>query len=202
MLLNLFKGAAKLAADNQLPPETPAAVLRYFQKGIHLDLADWLLFDETALVSALEAWSMSDKAEHKWIQRLSRAFLRRERLYRGLPVGHLKIHQIMELPAKLQSAGLEQGIDWGLDNGEHLPYKGVFYRAAKGGAEEEQSTLSILLSDGDKAKRGQAIETRSNILKGLDNNSEPITRVYIDREKLETAVPVLKSLKIVPGGAA
>ena len=201
MLLNLFQHAARLASEGSLPARTPEVIGVYFNQGIRMPLNDWMVFDETAMVGAIQAWSRSTAAEHAWLGRMSSGFLERARFYQGFGIGHLPLNVVMVIPEELSKAGLKKDLDWGLDNGEHLPYKGVLYGAARGAAEdEEQSTLSILLSDGDPAKKGQAIEGRSNILEGLDNDLQPLTRLYVDRSRLGAAEPVLRRLKVMDGG--
>lgn len=202
MLLSLFKRAAEMCSTGKLPPGTPSVVSAYFKLGLGMTLDDWLVFDETAMVAAMQTWSTASSPEHLWLKKCSLAFLRRSRLYKGFPVGKLGVKKSMELASELSKSHLHDGSDWGLDNGEHLPYKGVYFGASKGGAEEEASTLSILLSEGDPAKRGKPIENESNILKGLDNDPQSVARLYIDREKLVAAQPVLKRLGIVQGGEA
>jgi uncharacterized protein len=200
MLLNLFEQAARVAQQNKLPDGTPSPVRSYFDKGIEMSFDDWLVFDETSMVSALQVWSQVRQPEFQFLMTASRAFLQRDRLYVGFPLAKLKLSDSMRLQEGLEGAGLKKGIDWGLDDGEHLPYKGVYYGASKGGGAEEQSTLSILLGDGDPSHPGRAIENESGVMKAIDNAREPISRIYIHREKLGDAKDLLESLKIKQGG--
>ena len=201
MLLNLFQAAAGLVRDTGLPPGTPHAVVAYFSKGINMDHEDWLGFDETAMVAAFQAWARLPDGEHSFLRRASKAFLTRSRIYVACPISKLSTSQTMQLQHGLNELKLERGVDWGLDDGVHLPYKGVYYGAAAGGEGEEQSTLSILLSDGDTANRGRAAENESDVLKAVDNARQQMARVYIDREKLNAAEPLLKDLKILREGS-
>jgi uncharacterized protein len=202
MLLNLFRKAAVLARSDSLPPGTPRSVVSYFKAGIDMDTEDWLLFDETAMVAAMQAWSLSESPEHGFLRKASRAFLTRDRLYMGFELGTRRPSAIMELTEGLAKQNLVQNEDWGLDDGVHLPYKGVYHQASRGGGEEEMSVLSILLSDGKPESKGIASENESAILKQFDNASQPIARIYVDREKVELAKPLLKKLGVRQGGAA
>lgn len=199
MLLNLFRRMTTLSAEHRLPEGTPKPVVAYFQSGTEMTREQWLLFDESAMVSAIQAWSTSSD---EWVARMSNAYLRRERVLHGFSVGRLGLKQSMSLPEKLVAANLKKGLDWEVDWGEHLPYKGIFSKAAKEGGEEEQSTLSILLSDGSPDKRGRAIENESGILQGLDNERQSVARLYLDLDKLDQAKPVLAELGIEQGGAS
>ncbi len=197
MLLSLFKHAAELAKSGKLPAGTPHAVNSYFNDGLKMSLSDWLVFDEVSMVAAMQAWSRASQSEYDWLRKCSLAFLQRERLYRGHSVKGLGVERSMKLASELSKAHLQEGVHWGLDNGEHLPYKGVYFGAAKEGAEEEPSTLSILLADGDPGKRGIPIESESRILKGLDNDPHSVARLYVLREVAGKAEPVLKKLGII-----
>lgn len=201
MLLNLFKQAAMLAAKDALPAETPSAVCSYFRSGIDMPREDWLLFDETSMVAALQAWSRLATPEHSFLRRASGAFLTRKRLYKACSLAKLKRSDLMKLQEGLTKLDLQQGIDWGLDDGEHLPYKGVYHGSSKGGDDEEQSAVSILLSDGDPSHRGKAIENESGVMKAIDNAREPVARIYLDRDKLFVARELLVELGIMQGGA-
>lgn len=202
MLLNLFQHVAGLAKDARLLEATPASVVAYFQSGIKVDRDQWLLFDETAMVAAFQVWSRDTSAGTEWRRRMSRAFLNRERILRAHPIGKLGTEKTMRLQEGLSKANLTNSVDWGLDNGKHLPYKGVYYGAAVAGGDEEQSTLSILLSDGNPDSKGRPIEQESSTLRVMDNDAQAVTRLYIDVEKLSLAEPVLRELKISQGGAA
>jgi len=200
MLLNLFKHAASLLAKaDKLPEGTHRSVLSYFKTGIDMPFADWLNFDETSMVATLQNWGFD--SPDPILKRFSTAFLERDRLY--IPIDLMKVppQALMELNDKLNQAGLAKGVDWGTDDGVHLPYKGLFHKASKGDT-EEQSALSILLSDGSITSRGSAIENHSKVLKGLDNEGQSVTRLYISRDKFDKAIPVLDSLRIAHGGAA
>jgi HD superfamily phosphohydrolase len=200
MLLNLFQCAATLALKGALPSGTPPAVISYFVNGIDMPHSDWLVFDETAMVAAFQAWSKADAAEHTFLRRAAEAFLTRSRIYVACPIRNLSRANTMKLQRGLSDLHLEKDVDWGLDDGEHLPYKGVYHGASAGGEGEEQSTLSILLSDGHATSRGKAIENESDVLRALDHARQPVARIYIDREKLSLAEPLLRSLGIWQGG--
>lgn len=194
MLLNLFQHAGHLHKCGEFPGGTPPSVNAYFDSGLEMDLSDWLMFDETAMVAAFQAWSRP--GGDPVLSRFSEAFLCRNRIFEPLSLSAGRIDRLLGVEKALADAGLQKNIHWGLDNGEHLPYKGVYHKSAKGSDLEEQSALSILLSDGELSSRGSAVENQSDILKGLDNNKESILRLYIDREMLEKAKPALKTIGI------
>jgi HD superfamily phosphohydrolase len=200
MLLSLFRHAASLSKGKALPEGTPPSVVAYFSDGIHMPHSEWLAFDETAVVSAFQAWDRSAATGHDRLKRLSQAFLRRDRIYQGFALSGVDTAKGMELSERLTQGGLVKNLDWELDNGEHLPYKGIQYTAAKGGGHEEESSLSILLGNGDPTNRGRAVESASLILKGLDNSPQSVARLYVDRDKLKIAEPILKQLGIPHGG--
>ncbi|HVZ94483.1 MAG TPA: HD domain-containing protein [Phycisphaerales bacterium] len=137
MLLNLFHKAASLVSTNSLPSGTPPSIASYFRSGIEMPLEHWLLFDETAMVAAIQAWTGAEGDEHAFLRRVSNAFLMRERRYAGFELTTRRPALLMDLQNGLESANLVQNEDWGLDDGEHLPYKGVYYQAARGGGDEE-----------------------------------------------------------------
>lgn len=196
MLLNLFQHLASLAKGGRLPSGTPQSIAEYFKNGIKMDRSHWLLFDEAAMMAGFQAWSNSIAPGAEWLSRISGAFLNRERILVGYSIGKLGTAKTMRLQAGLVGAKLQESVDWGLDDGKHLPYKGVFYGSAAAGGDEEQSTLSILLGEGDPSSKGTPIENESRILKGMDNDAQTVTRLYIDKEKRSIAKPVLESLKI------
>ena len=192
MLLGLMEAAA--GQRDRLPAGTPRVVREYFDRGIELSHNDWLEFDESALVAAFHAWARADAGEHPDLSRLTGAFLRRERIYLAYRLAGVGVPGAMKLQHELTGAKLKEGLDWGLDNGEHVPYKGILYTAKKGGAEEEQSTVSILLSDGDPSHKGRAVESESGVFEGLDRSSQMVTRLYVDREKVGEVAPILERL--------
>lgn len=197
MLLNLFRYIADLAGRNSTPSGTPSAVRAYFDVGVGLSRDNWLLFDEVALGAAIQSWLVSGDP---WLQRTCAAYLRRERVLAAFELHKPNTTRDMEIPGKLASVGLRKNIDWGLDDGKHLPYKGILYTVTERGGDEEQSSLSTLLSGGEPSEKGRAIESASGVLKGLDNDAQHIIRLYVDREKLGAALPVLKKLGIQQGG--
>lgn len=196
MLLDLFKAVAQRAKSGVIPAGTPESVASYFRHGIEMPLQDWLLFDESAMVAAMQAWSLSDRDDERPIAERSAAFLKRERLVRGYSLSSLTPTQWVELVNGLRDANLAEGLDWGLDDGKHLPYKGVVHGAAKG---DEQSSLSILLSDGDSSTKAVALETVSNVMHNLDNDSQSVARLYVHRERVREAFPLLRRLRIAKG---
>lgn len=194
LLLAVFRHVARLAEEGRLPDGTPSAIVAYFRDGIDMASDDWLLFDESSMVTALQVWSRSD--DH-WLAAMCQAYLQRKKVYEAFDVAGLDQRKAMDLQRGLAKAGLEENRDWGLDNGEHLPYKGVYYKAAREDGDEEQSTLSVLLGDGSPTTRGKAIESDSLILKGLDNSKQSIARLYVHLDKLNDATPTLKGLGLI-----
>jgi HD superfamily phosphohydrolase len=194
MVLGLMASAAALR--DRLPAGTPNVVREYFQRGIELEHGDWLAFDESTMFAAFHAWSRADPAEYPHMARLSGAFLRRERLYRAYRLAGVGVPAAMALQTELLRSNLKEGLDWGLDNGVHLPYKGILHTARKGGGAEEQSTVSILLSDGDPSHKGRAVESESEVFEGLDRSPQVVTRLYVDRERVKDVEPILGKLGI------
>lgn len=202
MLLNLFQLAAKAQSDSSLATQLPSGIDAYFESGIDMDLDSWLTFDEAAMVAAFQVWAGSTRAVESGLKRFSVAYLNRERLFVGHQ-GRPSSQVLMDLVGELEGAGLKNGLHWGVDNGEHLPYKGVYHLASKGGGSEEVSALSILLSDGQTDSSASAIESdESSILRGLDSERQQIWRLYIDRDKLDDAKPVLEKLGIERQGGS
>lgn len=195
LLLMLFERAAALASEKKLPAGTPPVIVRYFESGIEMSIDDWTTFDEASMIAAIQAWSCSDEPD---LGEFARAFLRRERVLRGYSLAGLRTKQIMDLPSQLEEAGLRKGLDWELDDGKHLPYKGILAQASKGDV-EESSSLSILLADGDVNRRGTAIESLSTVFKALDNTQDLVSRVYIRRTKFPEAEGVLKRVGLKKG---
>ena len=119
----------------------------------------------------------------------------------GFSIQNLNTPKVIELRDGLLNAGLKEFTDWGLDNGEHLPYKGMQWMGSKKSTDdEEQSTLSILLADGDPTKKGTAVELESKILKQLDSDAQNLGRLYIETAKLSQAKLVLTKFGLKQGG--
>lgn len=196
MLLSVFTLVAKAVEQGELMADVPGPVRAYFQHGMNMDHADWLDFDETAMTSALQAWGRSRGP----VANMTRAFLQRRRLYTAFPIDKLSAPQVMDLQKGLAEQKLEEFVDWGVDNGEHLPYKGAYARAAKEKDSEEGSTLSILLADGNPASNGRPIESESPLFKLLDNDHQSVTRLYLARQRVECAGPLLRNLGLLHGG--
>jgi HD superfamily phosphohydrolase len=199
MLLGLFKDAAKLAQEGNLPTDTPPAVLAFFKQGIEMAHNDWLLFDEAAMVAAIQAWSRSQKPDHSRISRASGAFLNRSRLYQGFKPEDRSSTALMGLEKALESVNIFKDVHWFLDNGVHLPYKGVYYGTSRNADAEEASTSSILLGDGVPSRKAVQAESQCRVLKEMDNARESVERIYVDRDVFEKAKPVLKKFKLWQG---
>lgn len=196
MLLGLFTHLAQLAKQNSLPASTPSVISKYFVGGVDALGADWLHFDESSLVSAIQGWASNTDPGFEAFAEAARAFLNRERLFFGARLA-TRLQDIRDLSNGLTEKGLVEWQDWALDNGEHLPYKGVYYGGSVGSAEEEeQSTLSILVSSGDPDQKGKAVEHDSTILKNLDNQAQGIRRLYVKRSRVSEAKPVLDRFNI------
>lgn len=198
MLLSMFRYVADLARAGQLPSGTPLPVKAYFESGIGMKHEDWIFFDETAMVAAIQTWSVGDD---RWLSRMAKAYLLRDRVFEAREIGGLPPTDTIKLHRRLEEQKLVENRDWGLDYGEHLPYKGIGYTASSRGEGEEESALSILLSGGDPETKARASETESSILKDLDGNRQPVVRLYIDRQKMEIAQPILDGI-VKRGGAS
>ena len=200
MLLMLFKRAGQLAGASTLPSSTPDSVREYLLHGIGMLREDWLEFDESALIGAMHLWARTHA--DAVLMGLSRAYLTRTRLLRGFSIGHLDHSKTIELTQELVKADLKRGVDWELDNGEHLPYKGVWHSASKPGGPEEGSSVSVLLSDGSPDFRAVPAEGDSRVLKALDADRRMITRLYMDRSRESVAMPILNSVGVYEGDSA
>lgn len=184
LLLNLFRLAATLAKDDKLPSGTPAIVNAYFANdGMLRSEEEWLRFDEMAMFTALSAWANNGDID-KTLQRMASAFLFRKRIVKGRELQEkdrkpAKIGTIMKLTTALGDVA-KQHIDWDIDDGSVMPYKGLRYEATRTGndAAEEQSAESILLSSGEPDDQAVAIDTVSDVLKTLDYSAQPISRIY------------------------
>jgi HD superfamily phosphohydrolase len=188
LLLNLFKIAAKLAAEKALPESTPSVVVQYFTQNGKLNHAEWLRFDESVILVAFHVWAESPQGD---LSRLAKAFLNREKVYKGVLLKGLEVAKQWQL-AKELSGAFQQGLHWELDDGQLLPYKGVVYAASKPKEDpEERSAESILLSSGAVDETAQAMETVSDILKTLDFNTQNVSRLYYDRALSDKIEPVL-----------
>ena len=193
LLLNLFKIAAKLAKQGNLPKTTPDSVSQYFMPRGEMSLDQWLRFDESAMLQAFHFWSQS---KLKDLARLANAYLDRVKLYKGVSLKGLTVEQHFALAAALGKK-FHRGLDWELDDGELLPYKGVVYAASRVKEDpEERSAESILLSSGEIDEIAQAVETVSDILKSLDFKTQHVSRLYYDRALSNKIEPVLKNFGV------
>lgn len=196
LLLNLFQLASKLASEGKLPQSTPEIVRNYFETKGQLTHEQWLEFDEMAMYAALANWASCQ--EENDLRRMSHAFLRRERILRArvIDLNKLGLERSLGLPEELMKVGA-RGVDWQMDDGKVMPYKGWSYDASHPSQDsEEQSALSILLATGDVHEKAVAVETISEIFKTLDFNPQKIGRVYYDREKASVIEPVLDKFGI------
>jgi len=124
---------------------------------------------------------------------MAQAFLNRQKIYKARQVDRdrLGLAGWQELSSQLQKIG-RPGIDWALDEGEVMPYKGLLYAASRPRADgEEQSAESILLSSGDVQDRAVPVDTESRVFQILDFKGQTVCRVYYDHNKAGEIEPIL-----------
>jgi len=178
LIHNLLAEAKRLS--NELPDRTPFVLRDILQNDVSMSRADWLRFDEPMMFAAFSTWQYIGDRSNKYdnLRRLSRAFLQRERIY--------KARELSGMDLGIGGPGTElnnfqRGIDWELDKGKCLPYKGLIYSAQT--EREKASEESILLSSGDYQDHAKVAEIDSKILKSLDSEGMVVGRIYYDRNK-------------------
>lgn len=198
LLLNLFRLAARMAKDGTLPTGTPDIVKAYFVKDGNLNSEEWLRFDEMAMFTAISEWANNDAADNRVLQRMATAFLNRRRIVKGCEIRDTSPEPIVNMTDKLSKIG-EKHIDWDIDYGKVMPYKGLRYEATKtgkGADEEELSAEAILLSRGDVNERAVAADTESEVFKALDFYSQDICRIYYGGGKSSRIESILRECGI------
>jgi len=182
LLLMLFSRVSELVNQgDSLPDETPHTVTMFFKNNGHLPLQDWLQFDETTMIAAFHAWAnATDNPQFQEIQRLAKAFLSRERLFRGVKIpdgtAEMKLHRDL---TKLKN--IEEDRDWKVDLGEQEIYKGLLSGSSNLKENEEKKNESILSAGDDPDSLSQPIEKLSELFKQLDGLKKRIKRLYFDR---------------------
>ena len=196
LLISLFRLATRLAEEGSLPNGTPKVVKLYFKQKGELPLDQWEWFDESAMGAAIQAWAIDqDKTVNKTVKELSslaRSFLHRDRVFLSRSLERANRGQQRALERKLKEYGEEQ-IDWEIDDGGFLPYKGIL-NAGQGKDQEEKSNESILLSDGEPDHRARPAEIKSGILRNLDDKRDELSRLYYVRSKEKDFQSALKEL--------
>ncbi len=183
LLLNLFRSAAQLAKQSNLPDGTPSVVKAYFRKDGDLSIDEWLQFDEMAMFTAIAAWAGNDEHDYRRLRYMALAFRNRKRIIRSREIRDATPVQLMALDRELTAIS-ESGLDWDIDDGGVMPYKGLRYEATKASANnEEQSAESILLASGEVNEPAVAIDTVSEILRTLDFASQSVFRIYYSRTR-------------------
>jgi uncharacterized protein len=196
MLLMLLAEARRLSDSGDLPSATPLLVSEFLSSGGKLDGNSWLRLDETQLVVGMHAWSAATEPIHSNLARWSRAFLNRERVLASVALDGLDALKLIKLGTGLQEVGLQQNVDWTVDEAKSAVYKGILYSAAKGSDEEEARNESILLASGSPGGTAKAIELSSELLRSLERQRQSLVRLFIDKRQLALASPVLKGLKL------
>lgn len=195
LLLNLFQAAGRCEKSKTLPGGTPGVIREFFANNGNLDHDQWLRFDEAALTAAMHVWSGSNDE----LAELARAFLNRERKLVGVRIPrNFGLSQTAELASDLQSLGT-RGVDWDFDSTEVAVYKGLLAGSTGLKDDEESSSESILLSDGNPRSKAKPCETDSLVLQKLDNVKNSLDRLYFDRSLSNKMEPILQKLGLEKG---
>jgi len=200
-LLCLFKIAADLSEKDRLPKETPAIVRSFFKTRGKLPHDQLLLFDEAALVSAFQVWSLSMGLRHKVLASLAAALLRREKLFLCQELRPLLVRDAAALEQQLSKHG-QKGVDWLLDEIPFNSYKdfGAVFRERrqleKEEFEAEASTSAILLANGELGAPSKPVESDSMLFQTLGQKPlQPVIRLYYHRRMEKNIRKILESVK-------
>jgi HD superfamily phosphohydrolase len=200
-LLCLFNHAAALAKSGKLPERTPEIAQNFFAAEGKLTQSDFLMCDEATLLSAMQAWCLSPKNEHKRLAELSGCFLRRQKAFLCHDLGGAKVGQVVKLSEALNRVG-QKNLDWVLDDLDFNSYRDFdsVFRAGsadKEGQEEAASTEAILLAEGSLGSPSRAAEGPSVVLRALGANSQhSIYRLYYHHRISETVKKLLGQIKL------
>jgi len=116
------------------------------------------------------------------LSRFSRAFLNRERI---LGSTRIQIDKEFDCYVELNKSALEKDRDWHIDNASSSVYKGKMSFSAKTGHDDEEvdnTTESILLSDGNSCSKAEEAEHASEMLASLQGGRSSLQRLYFLRE--------------------
>lgn len=195
LLLNLFSQAAEHAEE--LPDGTPDVVRKFFASEGDLSTAEWLRFDESQMIASMHAWAnISARGSLPRLAEFSAAFLERRRYYQGVQIPDGLEFRLREVSKALEDGGLVENLDWGLDNAEQMPYKGLQWSARNQRRDgETASAESILVASGRLDERAQVIEAVSDVLRDLDISKLKARRLYFARSKAERFRAVLTDYK-------
>lgn len=192
MLLNVLRLAREALADGRL--QTSLATVRsFFTNPRGVDRATWLRLDEATITVALQEWTA--EAVVPEIGPLTTAYLERHRVYRSKDLIAARTEALIDLQDRLARAGFVKGVDWGLDDGALLPYKGVL-TPMPGGGDDEKLAHSILLAEGDPSGCARPIEQTSPVFRMLEQASQPISRLYFKRSSEVRVLTLLAELGI------
>lgn len=195
-LLCLFNLASNLAKQNELPAATPEVVRRFFAGEGKLSHAEFLSFDEPAMMHALQVWALSGMGKHQRVAELAKGFLNRQKSFvcRDVTKMKLGVAKSIRLEKELSALG-QAGIDWLLDEINFNSYKdfgAVFESARKPGA-DEISTKAILIADGSLGAASRPVEMQSNLFHEMGRNPvESVTRLYFHQQIAEKISKVLE----------
>ena len=188
-LLCLFNIARELATTETLPGGTPEVVERFFAGNGVLNHANFLQFDEAAMIAAFHAWSRaSGDGLVSRIRELASAFLCREKVFFSKDdAADNPLEDSFRKVRALEKAGAVERIDFYHDEAKFRGYKD-FGRSLAGAENEdnEQTTGSeaIFLSDGDPREKARPVEQddRALITPALaEKKAAPLNRVFIHR---------------------
>lgn len=190
LLLNLFGQAAKHASD--LPSGTSDEVRKFFETEGDLSPEEWLRFDESQMVASMHVWASERGGPIPHLAEFATAFLERKRYYQGVQIPEGMVFRLREMGNALEENGLEENLDWGIDNAEQMPYKGLQWSARNRRRDAETASAeSILIATGRLEERAQEIEAVSDVLRGLDISKLRAQRVYFAKSKAKKFRQVL-----------
>jgi len=180
-LLCLFREAAKLAKEDQLPSGTFPMVRDYFAKEGGVDDALFLKIDEPSIIGCFSLWAQSTKKQHRLLALLSQAYLSRSKM---LLMKELKPGAATEAQwrAALEGLGSKWRNFWELDYIEFTAYK-----MPKDAEREENpedyfqkiATNAVLLSHGGLEDAAIPVQDLSPIFRTLGGPEQPrFLRLY------------------------
>ncbi|HWL54802.1 MAG TPA: HD domain-containing protein [Chthoniobacteraceae bacterium] len=181
-LLLLFAEATKLASKGDLPKETPRHVADYFQLKGKVDHAQFLLFDEPSLLTAMTLWSVSDSST-KTLKLLSSKFLNRQKMlrFREIEPPYRSPAKISKLRQELTEIIGPEREGWLLDCYDFTAYKAPDEALQNTEPEsywEGIAKNAILLSGGDLNTPAVPIQKSSLLFKSIGSERMPLTRLF------------------------
>ncbi|MCX6848348.1 MAG: HD domain-containing protein [Verrucomicrobia bacterium] len=184
VFLCLIREAARLAAENALPANTPELVVLYLKDRGRVNHEQFLFLDEPLMFTAFALWRTASKPEHQWLNKLASGFLNRSKVLERMDLQEdLPSHLETLLRENLNKAFGAENSHWELDQGEFTPYKGEDPDTKKGdpeGYEDSVLATSILLSDTTTTLRAVPVAEVSAIFKTLIDQRFRLRRLFCD----------------------